>query len=776
MNPEKRMVKNIAKDIGKRFGVMALICAVAVSMLILPSQPEPAYAAGEKAELNVYYLGDGSAPDFSIAKKNANLTPFTADKIGHIIWIGVAVDKLDRLGKGGVPGGFIRENGIIDMEFGFDYNWKYVEPVVITGGGLPETATDNTFIPEFVKNNLIDGQNTDKKWSKLDYAVGESTMDCGYDHEDLVKAEFNPLLIGNEEWKALQAKIQAKGDIVQPRLKNAGTEQYLAVIPFRLLDIPKEDDPDWNKTAPIKLARSPGRFGFVTDKNGEQYAYWEKDENSNADINLKNMFGFSGDLDFFGGDTPANAAEIGNISITRYFDKPETDPAEEMQENVLTYMDKNAPADPAAYGNYDNANPAVPVKEEAGESTHILDEAYTSPAKEYSPKITNYYADVIHNTKKLELTFDGLDAEPTVKINAAPYAGGIDESDSTAFAGKKKYKIEIDSATMLSNLDPNALAADEGFKNKVEVAVGAGANARTYTIHLRRLLKPEIKLNYGNSPYGEIMKADNIPANKKDEAKAAFLTAGMGRYTSKYHKNYKPDNATYDGRFDIRAWVDVVNLAAPTEDERRNIENPDINMDINDFALFVYNEKSFIDPGFKFISSFGEVIDTASITSGVKRKITVYRMDKPKGIESLYDTKVIKDDLEIPASGARSVITEITPLRTVKPIVRPDVYVMEYEYDFAGEKIKAKRYIIVLQSMGDTDFNRSVNDSDINIITRVVNSPQLLDEVSIKAKRVYMFRALDLDQNEAVNDSDGNIIVRCLTSGEEIRGYYNELI
>ena len=85
-------------------------------------------------------------------------------------------------------------------------------------------------------------------------------------------------------------------------------------------------------------------------------------------------------------------------------------------------------------------------------------------------------------------------------------------------------------------------------------------------------------------------------------------------------------------------------------------------MDINDFALFVYNEKSFIDPGFKFISSFGEVIDTASITSGVKRKITVYRMDKPKGIESLYDTKVIKDDLEIPASGARSVITEITPL------------------------------------------------------------------------------------------------------------------
>ena len=389
---------------------------------------------------------------------------------------------------------------IIDMEFGFDYNWKYVEPVVITGGGLPETATDNTFIPEFVKNNLIDGQNTDKKWSKLDYAVGESTMDCGYDHEDLVKAEFNPLLIGNEEWKALQAKIQAKGDIVQPRLKNAGTEQYLAVIPFRLLDIPKEDDPDLNKTAPIKLARSPGRFGFVTDKNGEQYAYWEKDENSNADINLKNMFGFSGDLDFFGGDTPANAAEIGNISITRYFDKPETDPAEEMQENVLTYMDKNAPADPAAYGNYDNADPAVPVKEEAGESTHILDEAYTSPAKEYSPKITNYYADVIHNTKKLELTFDGLDAEPTVKVNAAPYAGGIDESDSTAFAGKKKYKIEIDPATMLSNLDPNALAADEGFKNKVEVAVGAGANARTYTIHLRRLLKPEIKLNYDNSP------------------------------------------------------------------------------------------------------------------------------------------------------------------------------------------------------------------------------------------------------------------------------------
>ena len=754
MNPEKRIVKNIAKDIGKRFGVMALICAVAVSMLILPSQPEPAYAAGEKAELNVYYLGDGSAPDFSIAKKNANLTPFTADKIGHIIWIGVAVDKLDRLGKGGVPGGFIRENGIIDMEFGFDYNWKYVEPVVITGGGLPETATDNTFIPEFVKNNLIDGQNTDKKWSKLDYAVGESTMDCGYDHEDLVKAEFNPLLIGNEEWKALQAKIQAKGDIVQPRLKNAGTEQYLAVIPFRLLDIPKEDDPDLNKTAPIKLARSPGRFGFVTDKNGEQYAYWEKDENSNADINLKNMFGFSGDLDFFGGDTPANAAEIGNISITRYFDKPETDPAEEMQENVLTYMDKNAPADPAAYGNYDNADPAVPVKEEAGESTHILDEAYTSPAKEYSPKITNYYADVIHNTKKLELTFDGLVAEPTVKVNAAPYAGGIDESDSTAFAGKKKYKIEIDPATMLSNLDPNALAADEGFKNKVEVAVGAGANARTYTIHLRRLLKPEIKLNYGNSPYGEIMR-DNAIADK-EAAKKYFDANYM------FKAGEVPSGMNGKVKYTVDAWGDsssMVEVPVATDLEQWIKQNqgkvPFINHDKDENAIISFIGNNVKDPGISIVDAFGkerQLSDSVKVTRTIK-----YDKMQSSGIKAFTEGVTLGEEKTYILEG-KSGENEME-LSAIH--IRPGVYKMEYKYtDDTGVIVTVHRTWIVLAEIGDVDMNTLVNPVDAEAINKngVTPLPSEYLSSASAAGRLFYYRIADVDFNGLVNPVDAEAI------------------
>ena len=41
-------------------------------------------------------------------------------------------------------------------------------------------------------------------------------------------------------------------------------------------------------------------------------------------------------------------------------------------------------------------------------------------------------------------------------------------------------------------------------------------------IHVRQLLKPEIKLNYGNSPYGEIMR-DNAIVDK-EAAKQYFRT------------------------------------------------------------------------------------------------------------------------------------------------------------------------------------------------------------------------------------------------------------
>lgn len=751
MNPKKLTVKNVIKDVVKKFGTIALICAVVVSVFFVPSQPESAFAAREKAELNVYYLGNGITPDFNNAKKNVELDKLTSAAIGDIIWVGVAVDKLDRLGQpdGAIVGGFIREEGIINMEIGFDYNSKYIHPVIIEDSGEIELANDVNLIGEIGKNNLInDEQSTDKKWSNRSYEVGPSTVSGTYDDEELMKAEFIPPATG--DWEMLQTRIKGNDGITiaQPRLKEAEQEQYLLVASFRLINFPEETAPGVDKEPPIRLARSPGRLGFISKKTlfgGASYlqaAYWEKDEKSNAGGNLKNMFEFSGDLDFFGGGAADTGAEIGAISMTRYFDAP-TDPSEEKQETVAAYMDKNAPADPAAYDNYNNAAPAAPVKEEGGASTHILDEAYTSPAKEYSPKITNYYADIKHDTKKLELTFDGLDSAPVIKINTTPYGGAVDESGSTAFDGKKKYKIEIDPAAVLTALAPDALAADEGFKNKVEVVVGSGSKTRTYTIHLRRLLKPEIKLNYGNSPYGEIMRMgeltepDKWDTDKIEQAKQEFNKKNT------YANGFVPTRVqpVVDAKYSFatRAWVDIKNVANITPDEAAKIADPKINLDRDPYALFAYNGKTFKDSGFTATDSFGQAISELDCKVEYKRvgSSNYMGMQSDKATSEMYNEKHV---------AAGSEVTKLTYKYTGGNgrFVVPNVYSMEYSFTDknTNELIRVVRNLIIVSLLGDTDLNGAIGTNDRNFIASYVLNGEMpekekYDENSL---RIYLFR------------------------------------
>ena len=61
---------------------------------------------------------------------------------------------------------------------------------------------------------------------------------------------------------------------------------------------------------------------------------------------------------------------------------------------------------------------------------------------------------------------------------------------------------------------------NDGYNNTVTITAGG----TTYTVYIRRLLKPKIILNPGNSPYGLIQQDDvNFPTQTdKDEAKKAF--------------------------------------------------------------------------------------------------------------------------------------------------------------------------------------------------------------------------------------------------------------
>ena len=78
--------------------------------------------------------------------------------------------------------------------------------------------------------------------------------------------------------------------------------------------------------------------------------------------------------------------------------------------------------------------------------------------------------------------------KPTVTVNSASV--NVTASDA------KKYSSDLFD---LAELDKTV---NDGYNNTVTITAGG----TTYTVYIRRLLKPKITLNYGNSPYGEIMK------------------------------------------------------------------------------------------------------------------------------------------------------------------------------------------------------------------------------------------------------------------------------
>ena len=208
---------------------------------------------------------------------------------------------------------------------------------------------------------------------------------------------------------------------------------------------------------------------------------------------------------------------------------------------------------------------------------------------------------------------------------------------------------------------------NDGYNNTVTITAGG----TTYTVYIRRLLKPKITLNYGNSPYGEIMKASNIADADKQAAKDAFDVK------NKYDANYLPTEAKDKKNitYVTRAWVDIKNLDSMTTAEKETIQNPDINMDRNDYAIFVYNDKYFRDPGFIAIDSEGNAVDN------VDRSITINRMSKEQ-LAGLNDVNQISYDITIPNQPSDYLITEVTKpydySDATRKRVRPDIYYMKY--------------------------------------------------------------------------------------------------
>lgn len=711
MNNEFIMMK-------KRLSVI-LVVTMVFTLFGGLSFKKPVYAGSEKPTIHVKFMG--------ISKNNegpadsAKEIPKIEDKdVGKIFWVGVSLSNLSKVD-------YIKTHGVFGTEIGFEYDPKYVEPCSdLPDGELGGAQADSeeAWLKTVQKFNETDGM-----WAKADYEIELSSS---------IKSTDPSQADGREEdvmpgWKMSFVKIEKKdGATGDSKFKGISDndEHFILKIPFKIKSVPVGPD----KPISFKLARGPETLGLYTGEDeNSPYQYWEKEDRTVPEVNLKNTFDFDGDINIFTGtvvEPPIGGDKISTMTVKRNYHDAKED--KDKEENVKLH-DAVFPA-------------AEPLTE-----------------KVFDPAVKKYYIQVKHDTKSIDFTTGGSTAAPTAKLNYKLTPAVADEKSYVAAATgtEKEYRITVP----IADLKDVKMDTETGFNNVLTIS----AEGESYEIYIRKLVEPKIILNYGNSPYGEIMKDDTIV--DKEAAKAEFIKA------FKYANNYIPKSVLYKGHYSFRAWTNVKSPGALTAEEKKAVMDSKINIDLDDRAIFIYNEHSFTDPGFKFLNSLGVLIESDVILSKVNRSITVSRMDTSKGFRSIFDINQKIDEVSIENGSAIMQINEITPKRSIKPIIRPDIYVMKYEYvdEILGSPLTTERKVVVLNTPGDTDFNIAVNDIDKNPITTAIKSPTVFNGVKESAKKIYLYKLLDLDANEAVNDLDKNAITRRVKSNKEILKHYKEL-
>lgn len=255
-----------------------------------------------------------------------------------------------------------------------------------------------------------------------------------------------------------------------------------------------------------------------------------------------------------------------------------------------------------------------------------------------------------------------------------------------------------------------------------------GDVTRSYKIHVYRKLKVSelVKFEYGNSPYGLIMRDASID---KDAAKQAFTDNG-----NTFTAGNTPDGGTEGVTYTPDAWSGV-------------------NYDLDETALFVINSNGFIDPGYKEIkNSIGQEVTTVS------KKVTVQVLAETTA--SLQNgssddfTYISPLTISLPDSGQ---ITQLSDKR-----IRPDRYEIKYSFtDFDGKTVSVSKPLIVLSPLGDVNVDNVSNGTDVS---RVLHrfSVDLADNTNVPGYdyggRLFKLRVCDVNKDGNVNAIDANYI------------------
>lgn len=269
-----------------------------------------------------------------------------------------------------------------------------------------------------------------------------------------------------------------------------------------------------------------------------------------------------------------------------------------------------------------------------------------------------------------------------------------------------------------------------------------GLVEREYKIHIYRKLKNSdlMVFNYGNSPYGLIMRDGTIA--DKDAAKQAFRD---NNYT--FMAGFTPAGQTEGLTYSGKAWGGV-------------------NYDLDDSALFVINSSPFTDPGYSSVqNSIG-----GSVTA-VTKKITVKLLAETntalKNGSSDDFVYINSSTISLPDTG------QITNLMSER--IRPDSYSLTYSFtDFDGSTATVTRPLILLSPLGDINIDDTADASDVS---RVLNrfSTDIADNINVNDYNIggllYRYRVCDANKDGNINAIDANFI-----RANELTPFYTNLL
>ena len=380
---------------------------------------------------------------------------------------------------------------------------------------------------------------------------------------------------------------------------------------------------------------------------------------------------------------------------------------------------------------------ALPFKDSKYENDVAFDNAETPAIKDYYVRVPDVDADSI----QFNVTLTNPD---TTTITA---------SDGTTLTPTKNGDGTYTIKAPLTNKGQT--------ENTITITTKAGtdndAPTLTYTFHVKQLVEAKITLNYGNSPYGEIMKDSAI--TDKTAAKSAFNEKNTFKNLD---SKYIPTKANIKNAYTLNAW--------------NGETDSDKNMDRNPYAIFVYEQSEFKDTGFEAYDSLGNKVSDSEVT----RTIKVSRYKTANGINAAVadETKVYgknATDTDLAAITANdAVLTGITSKGL--QFIRPDVYTMTYEFtDFDGQKVTETRNIVVLPLLGDTNIDGSRNTNDITFVKLQAQGSDVVNStVPTSAANLFIWRVFDGNFDTAINSNDITY-VKLSAQGKYLDPFYNEI-